>query len=252
MLLELEGRRPQLRQDRGAPRDQPGGRRGRGRRADRRQRRRQDHHDAGHLGRARPSRPARISFNGEDITKLRADQRVRKGLCLSPEGRGVFPGMTVIENLDMGAYTRKDKAAIAEDFDRVFDLFPRLNERRKQVGGTMSGGEQQMLAIGRALMSRPKLLLLDEPSMGLAPMLIQQIFDIITEINAAGHDDPGGRAERQAGALARRPGLRPGDRHASSRPAPVPSCSTTRRCARPTSASPDRMAGRYGRPDVVP
>nr|WP_310526764.1 ABC transporter ATP-binding protein [Nocardioides sp.] len=127
-----------------------------------------------------------ITFNGEDVTKLRADQRMRKGLCLTPEGRGVFPGMTVTENLDMGAYTRKDKAGIAEDFERVFGLFPRLKERRKQVGGTMSGGEQQMLAIGRSLMSRPRLLLLDEPSMGLAPMLIQQIFSIISEIAEQG------------------------------------------------------------------
>jgi branched-chain amino acid transport system ATP-binding protein len=128
----------------------------------------------------------RIVFDGEDVTKLRADQRMRKGLCLTPEGRGVFPGMTVTENLDMGAYTRRDKAAIAEDFERVFGLFPRLLERRKQVAGTMSGGEQQMLAIGRSLMSRPKLLLLDEPSMGLAPMLIQQIFSIISEIAQQG------------------------------------------------------------------
>ena len=128
----------------------------------------------------------RISFDGEDVSRLRADQRMRLGLCLTPEGRGVFPGMTVTENLDMGAYTRRDKAAIAEDFDRVFGLFPRLAERRKQVGGTMSGGEQQMLAIGRSLMSRPRLLLLDEPSMGLAPMLIQQIFSIISEIAEQG------------------------------------------------------------------
>lgn len=128
----------------------------------------------------------KITFDGEDVTKLRADQRMRKGLCLTPEGRGVFPGMTVTENLDMGAYTRKDKAGMAEDFERVFGLFPRLKERRKQVGGTMSGGEQQMLAIGRSLMSRPKLLLLDEPSMGLAPMLIQQIFTIISEIAEQG------------------------------------------------------------------
>ena len=127
-----------------------------------------------------------ITFNGENVTKLRADQRMRKGLCLTPEGRGVFPGMTVTENLDMGAYTRRDKAAIAEDFDRVFGLFPRLLERKKQIAGTMSGGEQQMLAIGRSLMSRPKLLLLDEPSMGLAPMLIQQIFSIISEIAEQG------------------------------------------------------------------
>jgi len=128
----------------------------------------------------------RIVFDGEDITSLRADQRVRKGLCLAPEGRGIFPGMTVTENLDMGAYTRKDKAEMAQDFERVFDLFPRLKERHKQVAGTMSGGEQQMLAIGRALMARPRLLCLDEPSMGLAPKLIQQIFDIITEIATQG------------------------------------------------------------------
>jgi branched-chain amino acid transport system ATP-binding protein len=127
-----------------------------------------------------------VVFNGEDVTRLRADQRLRKGLVLCPEGRGIFPGMTVTENLNMGAYTRKDKSALDEDYDRVFALFPRLNERRKQVAGTLSGGEQQMLAIGRALMSRPKLLMLDEPSMGLAPMLIQQIFEIITEISQQG------------------------------------------------------------------
>ncbi len=123
-----------------------------------------------------------IILDGEDITRLRADQRVTRGLCLAPEGRGIFPGMTVMENLDMGAYTRRDKAAVQQDHQRVFGLFPRLDERRKQVAGTMSGGEQQMLAIGRALMARPRLLLLDEPSMGLAPKLIQQIFEIITEI----------------------------------------------------------------------
>ncbi len=128
----------------------------------------------------------RVEFAGEDVTRLRADQRMRKGLCLAPEGRGIFPGMTVTENLDMGAYARRDKAAIKADFERVFGLFPRLGERRKQIAGTMSGGEQQMLAIGRALMSRPKLLLLDEPSMGLAPMLIQQIFSIIKEIAEQG------------------------------------------------------------------
>jgi branched-chain amino acid transport system ATP-binding protein len=128
----------------------------------------------------------RITFAGEDITRLRADQRVRRGLCLAPEGRGIFPGMTVLENLDMGAYTRTDRAATAEDLDRVHSLFPRLAERRRQAAGTLSGGEQQMLAIGRALMARPKLLLLDEPSMGLAPMLIQQIFTIIAEIAEQG------------------------------------------------------------------
>jgi len=128
----------------------------------------------------------KILFDGNDITSLRADLRVIKGIGQSPEGRGVFPGMTVAENLDMGAYTRRDSSAIAADLERVYGLFPRLQERRKQAGGTLSGGEQQMLAVGRALMSRPKLLLLDEPSMGLAPMVIQQIFDIITEINQQG------------------------------------------------------------------
>ncbi|MFD2763122.1 ABC transporter ATP-binding protein [Micromonospora eburnea] len=134
----------------------------------------------------RPVSAGRIRFAGEDITKLRADLRVVRGISQSPEGRGVFPGMTVQENLEMGAYTRRDRAGIASDMEKVYELFPRLLERRKQAGGTMSGGEQQMLAVGRALMSRPKLLLLDEPSMGLAPMMIQQIFAIITEINQQG------------------------------------------------------------------
>ncbi|MFI7543260.1 ABC transporter ATP-binding protein [Actinoplanes sp. NPDC049599] len=134
----------------------------------------------------RPVAQGTITFNGEDITKLRADLRVVRGVSQSPEGRGIFPGMSVRENLEMGAYTRRNRAEINEDLDRVFTLFPRLKEREKQVGGTMSGGEQQMLAVGRALMSRPKLLLLDEPSMGLAPMLIQQIFDIVVEINQQG------------------------------------------------------------------
>ncbi|MEU8230795.1 ABC transporter ATP-binding protein [Actinoplanes sp. NPDC048967] len=134
----------------------------------------------------RPVAQGTITFNGEDITKLRADLRVVRGVSQSPEGRGIFPGMSVRENLEMGAYTRRNRAEIDEDLDRVFTLFPRLREREKQVGGTMSGGEQQMLAVGRALMSRPKLLLLDEPSMGLAPMLIQQIFDIVVEINQQG------------------------------------------------------------------
>jgi len=134
----------------------------------------------------RPIASGSIRFAGQDITKLRADLRVVRGISQSPEGRGIFPGMTVQENLEMGAYTRRDGAAIREDMDRVFGLFPRLKERIRQPGGTLSGGEQQMLAVGRALMSRPKLMLLDEPSMGLAPMLIQQIFSIITEINQQG------------------------------------------------------------------
>jgi branched-chain amino acid transport system ATP-binding protein len=108
------------------------------------------------------------------------------GISQAPEGRGIFPGMTVLENLDMGTFGLKSRAGVAESYDRVFSLFPRLDERKKQLGGTMSGGEQQMLAIGRALMSRPRVLLLDEPSMGLAPQFIRQIFKIITEINAQG------------------------------------------------------------------
>ncbi|RJQ84736.1 ABC transporter ATP-binding protein [Amycolatopsis panacis] len=134
----------------------------------------------------RPVSAGSIRFDGEDITRLRGDLRVVRGISQSPEGRGIFPGMTVLENLDMGAYARKDRKDLKTDFDRVFELFPRLAERRTQVGGTMSGGEQQMLAIGRALMAKPRLLLLDEPSMGLAPQFIQQIFRIITEINRQG------------------------------------------------------------------
>jgi branched-chain amino acid transport system ATP-binding protein len=134
----------------------------------------------------RPIASGSIRFEGKDISKLRPDLRVVRGLCQSPEGRGIFPGMTVQENLEMGAYTRRDKAGVTSDLKRVFELFPRLAERRRQPAGTMSGGEQQMLAVGRALMSKPKLLLLDEPSMGLAPMLIQQIFSIIREINQQG------------------------------------------------------------------
>ncbi|GAB6857005.1 ABC transporter ATP-binding protein [Microbacterium sp. 8M] len=127
-----------------------------------------------------------ILFDGQDITKMKAHLRVVKGISQSPEGRGIFPGMTVLENLDMGTFGLKNKSGVAESYERVFSLFPRLDERKKQLGGTMSGGEQQMLAIGRALMSQPRVLLLDEPSMGLAPQFIRQIFKIITEINAQG------------------------------------------------------------------
>jgi branched-chain amino acid transport system ATP-binding protein len=134
----------------------------------------------------RPVAGGKIIFAGHDITKMRADLRVLRGIGQAPEGRGVFPGMSVQENLEMGAYTRRDRAGVAQDLAMVLDLFPRLQERRRQAGGTLSGGEQQMLAVGRAMMTRPKLLLLDEPSMGLAPMLIQQIFEIITRINEQG------------------------------------------------------------------
>lgn len=132
----------------------------------------------------RPVRRGRILFDGHDITHLPGHKRVSLGLCQAPEGRGIFPGMTVVENLEMGAYDRR--GSLTSDFERVFTLFPRLEERRGQHGGTLSGGEQQMLAIGRALMARPKVLLLDEPSMGLAPKLVTQIFNIIKEINEQG------------------------------------------------------------------
>lgn len=135
-----------------------------------------------------PLTRGKIKFEGRDITQMKAHERVTQGLIQAPEGRGVFPGMTVQENLDMGCYGRafKQKAEYGQTLEWVFELFPRLSERRKQVGGTLSGGEQQMLAIGRSLMARPRLLLLDEPSMGLAPMVIQQIFRIISEINQQG------------------------------------------------------------------
>ena len=127
-----------------------------------------------------------IRFQNTDITNAPPHQVVKMGIAQSPEGRRLFPRMSVIENLEMGAFQREDKQNFQEDMDRVFDLFPRLAERRQQKAGTMSGGEQQMVAMGRALMARPKLLMLDEPSMGLAPILVEKIFEIIAEINAQG------------------------------------------------------------------
>jgi len=127
-----------------------------------------------------------VKYDGEDITKLAAHKIVGKGLVQVPEGRHVFANLTVMENLELGAYLRKDKEGIAKDLKNVFIKFPRLEERKNQVSGTLSGGEQQMLAMGRALMSKPRLLLLDEPSMGLAPILVREIFDIIKEINNDG------------------------------------------------------------------
>ena len=133
-------------------------------------------------------RPAQgtITFEGEDLTGTSAEKRVELGISQVPEGRLIFPEMTVLENLELGAFRRKDTAIIKEDLERAFDLFPVLRERRQQQGGTLSGGEQQMLAIGRALMSHPRLLLLDEPSLGLAPILVEQIFEIIQQINKQG------------------------------------------------------------------
>jgi branched-chain amino acid transport system ATP-binding protein len=127
-----------------------------------------------------------ILYKGERINNIASDILPSMGLCQVPEGRRIFPRLTVMENLDMGAFFRKDAADIKHDLERVFELFPKLRERCKQLGGTLSGGEQQMLAMGRALMSRPKVLLLDEPSMGLAPLLVKQIFDIIRMINSQG------------------------------------------------------------------
>jgi branched-chain amino acid transport system ATP-binding protein len=135
----------------------------------------------------RPVSSGSVTFDGVDINKVPAHKRVDLGISQVPEGRGIFPGMTVLENLEMGKFNRKDrKDEMEEDLNRVFALFPRLKERVSQAGGTLSGGEQQMLAMGRALMARPKVLLLDEPSMGLAPQMIANIFRIITEINKQG------------------------------------------------------------------
>jgi branched-chain amino acid transport system ATP-binding protein len=127
-----------------------------------------------------------IRFDGRDITHTGPSKIVESGICQSPEGRRLFPRMTVVDNLFMGAYTRSDKPGIAADMDHVFKLFPRLLERRTQIAGTLSGGEQQMLAMGRSLMAKPKVLMLDEPSLGLAPILVETIFDIIREINSQG------------------------------------------------------------------
>jgi branched-chain amino acid transport system ATP-binding protein len=131
-------------------------------------------------------REGRIRFKGEDITDRSAHVIVKGGIAQSPEGRRLFPRMSVTENLEMGAFQRSDKENFADDMERVFDLFPRLKERRTQKAGTMSGGEQQMCAIGRALMARPKLLLLDEPSMGLAPIFVERIFETVVEVNKQG------------------------------------------------------------------
>ena len=131
-------------------------------------------------------REGKIVFQGDEITGVAAHEVVKRGIAQSPEGRRLFPRMTVVENLEMGAFQRSDKSGIREDMDRVFELFPRLHERRTQKAGTLSGGEQQMCAIGRALMARPTLLLLDEPSLGLAPIFVERIFEIIEQINKQG------------------------------------------------------------------
>ncbi len=133
-----------------------------------------------------PAKRGSVKLNGKDITKIPAHKIVSMGMAHVPEGRRVFAQLTVYENLMLGAYTRKDKVEIAESLERVYERFPRLKERRKQTAGTLSGGEQQMLAMGRALMSKPSIILMDEPSMGLSPLYVSEIFDIITEINKSG------------------------------------------------------------------
>jgi branched-chain amino acid transport system ATP-binding protein len=133
-----------------------------------------------------PASSGSVVIDGEDVTRVPAHEIVDRGIALSPEGRHCFPRMTVRENLDLGAYRRRKDTGVADDLERVFALFPRLKEREKQKAGTMSGGEQQMLAMGRALMAKPKVLLLDEPSMGIAPLLVQRIYETIAEINRGG------------------------------------------------------------------
>jgi len=133
-----------------------------------------------------PPKTGRIVFNGREIQGLAGHEVAQIGIAQSPEGRRIFPRMTVRENLEMGAFTRRDTSAIGKDIDRVFELFPRLKERERQKGGTMSGGEQQMLAIGRALMAEPKLLLLDEPSLGLAPVIVDRIYEVVRELHQRG------------------------------------------------------------------
>ena len=133
-----------------------------------------------------PARSGRIVFNGKDVTGMKQHKIARMGISHVPEGRGIFANMTVRENLDMGAYTRRSAREVSESLDRVYALFPRLAERSRQLGGTLSGGEQQMLAIGRAMVAVPSLMLLDEPSMGLSPLLVVEIFDMIKEVNRSG------------------------------------------------------------------
>ena len=184
-----------------------------------------------------------ITFDGKRLTTVPAHRSSQLGLAHSPEGRHIFPRLTIEENLLLGAFLRKDRPASTQDIQRAYDLFPILGERRKQAAGTLSGGEQQMLAMGRALMCQPKLLMLDEPSMGLSPIMMQKIMATIDRAQAAGHDDPAGRAERPGGPLARRPRATSWRSARSSSPAPGRTCSQRRR----PQGLPRRGLSRLGR-----
>ena len=195
-----------------------------------------------------------IEFAGEDITGMDPQKIVSRGIAMVPEGRRVFSNLTVAENLKIGAYLRKDEAGIRKDMDHVYDLFPRLRERSWQMAGTLSGGEQQMLAVGRAMMARPKLMMMDEPSLGLAPLVVRDIFHIIRQLSRGGHHHSAHRAERQRRPQVRQLRLRAGDgRHHHGGQGDW-SCWKTRACATPTSARPStkskcsekRFPGRSG------
>ena len=176
------------------------------------------------LGVVRPSK-GEIRFKNQRINNLPTGRIIGKGVAIVPENRRIFPKMTVLENLEMGAYLRDDTRRIKKDLEQMLAMFPRLKERLNQQGGTLSGGEQQMLALARALMARPSLLLMDEPSMGLSPLLVENAFDLIQEVHTARHRHIHGRTERQHGPLHRRPGLCPPTRphrppRHGSKPAP--------------------------------
>ena len=159
-----------------------------------------------------PPRKGAIEFAGHDLTRMPAERIVTLGLALVPEGRRVFRTLSVTANLELGAYHRRDKSEVRRDLEDIRARFPILKERAHQAAGTLSGGEQQILAIGRALMARPRLLMLDEPSMGLAPRMVTQVYQILAELKAAGHHHPPGGTKRPGGSQGGRPGLRPGDR----------------------------------------